>query len=87
VNPPAFTFGNSPRSVLRGPSLVTIDVTVEKTIALTDRVRFDVRAEVYNLLNRTNFNIPGFTLGAPDFGVISSARSPRTAQLGARLSF
>jgi hypothetical protein len=87
VNPPAFTFGNSPRSVLRGPSLVTTDATIEKTIALTDRVKFDVRAEVYNLLNRTNFNIPGFTLGSADFGVISSARSPRTMQLGARLSF
>jgi hypothetical protein len=87
ANPAAFTFGNSPRSVLRGPGIVTTDLTLEKSIPLTGAVRFDVRVEAYNLLNRTNFNIPGFTLGAADFGVISSARPARTVQLGARLSF
>jgi hypothetical protein len=64
----------------------TTDLTLEKTVAFTDAVKFDVRVEAYNLLNRTNFNIPGFTLGAADFGVISSARPARTIQLGARLS-
>ena len=39
------------------------------------------------VLNRANFNLPGFTLGAADFGVISSARPARTVELGARLSF
>jgi len=42
---------------------------------------------VYNLFNRTNFNIPGYTLGAADFGAISSARAARTMQVGARLQF
>jgi len=87
VNPANFTFGNAPRSVLRGPGLATLDATVEKTIALGGGMKFDVRAEAYNVLNRANVNIPGFTLGAADFGVISSARPARTIQLGARLSF
>jgi hypothetical protein len=87
VNPPALTFGNSPRSVLRGPSLITTDLTLEKAIALSDRHSLDVRIEAYNLLNRTNFNPPGSALGAADFGVISSARPARTVQLGARVSF
>jgi hypothetical protein len=86
ANPAAFTFGNSPRSVLRGPGLATTDLTIEKTVDLR-RVRLDVRVEAYNLLNRANFNIPGFTLGAADFGVISSARAPRTLQFGTRLRF
>ena len=86
-NPAPFTFGNSPRSVLRGPGIVTTDLTLEKTIGLGGDRRFDVRVEAYNLFNRANFNIPGFTLGAPDFGVISSARPPRTLQIGTRLSF
>jgi hypothetical protein len=87
VNPAPFTFGNSPRSVLRGPAVATTDLTLEKSIAIAGPVKADVRVEAYNLLNRANFNIPGFTLGAPDFGVISSARPARTIQLGARLSF
>ena len=85
--PAPFTFGNAPRSVLRGPALVTTDLTLEKTIPLTDRVHVDLRVEAYNLLNRVNYNIPGRTLGAPDFGVISSARPARAIQLGARVSF
>ena len=87
ANPAAFTFGNSPRSVLRGPSFATTDLTLEKTLALSTRVRFDVRVEAYNVLNHTNFNLPGYTLGAADFGSISSARAARTMQLGARLQF
>ena len=54
---------------------------------LSARVRLDVRAEAYNLLNRVNLNVPGSALGAPDFGVISSARPARTIQLGTRLNF
>jgi hypothetical protein len=87
ANPAAFTFGTSPRSVLRGPGVVTTDLTLEKNVPVTGRVRADLRVEAYNLLNHTNFNIPGSTLGAADFGVISSARPARTVQLGLRLSF
>ncbi len=86
-NPVPFTFGTSPRSVLRGPQVVTTDLTVEKSIRVSERVRLDVRAEAYNLLNRVTFNVPGSVLGAADFGVISSARTARTIQLGTRLHF
>ncbi len=87
VNPAAFTFGDAPRSVLRGPGIATTDLTLERSLALTARVRFEIRGEAYNLLNRANFNLPGATLGAADFGVISSARQARTIQLGGRLIF
>ena len=87
VNPDPFTFGHSPRSVLRGPGLATTDLTLEKRVPFGRGISFDVRVEAYNLLNRANFTLPGFTLGAADFGVISGARAPRTLQLGGRLSF
>ena len=87
ANPAPLTFGNSPRSGLRGAPVVTTDATLEKSFSLTERLRFDLRGEFYNLLNHAIFNVPGFTFGAADFGVVSSARSPRTAQLAARLSF
>jgi hypothetical protein len=87
ANPAALTFGNSPRSGLRGAPVITTDATVEKTFSLTERWKLDLRGEFYNLFNHAIFNVPGFTFGAADFGVVSSARSPRTAQLAARLSF
>jgi hypothetical protein len=85
--PAPFEFGNSPRSGLRGAPLVTTDMTLEKSFAVTEGVKFDLRGEFYNLLNHANFNIPGATFGAPDFGVVTSARPGRTAQLAARVSF
>jgi hypothetical protein len=87
ANPAALTFGNSPRGGLRGAPVVTTDATLEKRFAITERWQFDLRGEFYNLLNHAIFNVPGFTFGAADFGVVSSARSPRTAQMAMRLSF
>jgi Carboxypeptidase regulatory-like domain/TonB-dependent Receptor Plug Domain len=85
--PAPFTFGNSPRSVLRGAPVVTTDLTLEKSFAFTETVKFDVRSEFYNLLNHANFNAPGSTFGASDFGVVTSARAGRAIQLAGRLSF
>ena len=87
ANPAPLTFGNSPRSGLRGPSLLNTDATLEKNFAVTEQVKFNLRAEAYNLLNKANFNVPGFTLGGAGFGQISSARPARTMQLAARISF
>ena len=79
------------------PALVLIEVPLNAYVLFVNRA--DVPAvwkrvfplmigvEAYNLLNRTNLNLPGFTLGAADFGAISSARPPRTMQLSARFSF
>jgi hypothetical protein len=85
--PAPFTFGNSPRSVLRGPGLSTVDMMLEKTFGLTERARVDLRVEAFNVTNVVNFNLPGAVLGSPEFGAISSARPGRTVQLGARLRF
>jgi hypothetical protein len=87
INPAPLTFGNAPRSVLRGARVITTDATVEKSFQIREGVKLDVRGEFYNLFNHAVFNIPGFTLGAADFGVVSSARAPRTAQLAARVVF
>ena len=85
--PAQFTFGNSPRSGLRGARLAATDVTLEKSIWLKEKSRFDVRGEFYNILNHANFNVPGATFGAADFGFVTSARPGRTVQLARRLSF
>jgi Carboxypeptidase regulatory-like domain/TonB-dependent Receptor Plug Domain len=85
--PALYTFGNSPRSVLRGAPLFTTDLTTERSFKLSERYKVEVRGEFYNLLNHANFNVPGFTYGAADFGVVSSARPGRTVQLAARLAF
>jgi hypothetical protein len=82
-----FTFGNSPRSVGRGPAWQNVDLTLARNFKVTERVHTEVRGEFFNVINRANFDLPGHTLGNADFGVISSAEPARTVQLGLRLLF
>jgi hypothetical protein len=49
--------------------------------------RLQIRAEAFNLFNRANFTLPGTTLGAANFGVITGTEDPRQFQLAARLYF
>lgn len=85
--PAPFTFGNSPRSGLRGDGSQTVDATLSKEFSVAERFRLDMRGEFYNLLNHANFELPGHVLGAANFGTVLSARAPRGIQLGLRLSF
>jgi hypothetical protein len=82
------TYGNSPRNFLRGPGTFNIDAAAQKAFAVTERVRFMLRGEFFNLLNHANFNLPGTNVSSPNtLGVITGAADPRILQLGARLSF
>jgi len=54
---------------------------------LSQTVRLDVRMDAFNAFNRVNYNNPNTNITSPDFGRLLTSMSPRTAQLGARLSF
>jgi hypothetical protein len=85
---PAFgTFGNARRNMLEGPGYQNVNLALLKQVALPGRARLQLRAEAFNLLNRTNFDLPDNFFGSPTFGQILSAGSPRHIQFGARLMF
>ncbi|MDP9322345.1 MAG: TonB-dependent receptor [Acidobacteriota bacterium] len=85
--PAQFTFGNAPRNVLRGPKFASTDVSLMKNIPLGGAMRFQVRAEIYNLFNNVNYGNPGSTFAAASFGRITSAGSMRQVQLGGKIFF
>jgi hypothetical protein len=64
LNPAAFTtpqpgtFGNLGRWALHGPSMSQVDLTLHKRFPIGEKVRLEFRAEVYNILNHTNFANP-----------------------------
>jgi len=97
VNPPDYTFGNTPRyfSGLRGPGTLNFDLSVFKTTRLTEGSSLELRIEGYNAFNHVNLGMPNttFTAGAGglnvnnNFGVITSASAARQVQLGAKLRF
>jgi len=63
-NPAAFVFpgagfrGNAGRNILEGPGLAVVDLALAKTQRLSGRMSIQWRAEVFNLLNRANFDLP-----------------------------
>jgi hypothetical protein len=80
--------GNTPRNFIRGPSQKRVDLSISKGIRLGQRVDAQLRWEVFNLLNTTNFGLPENNFDSGDFGKITSTiGGPRVSQFGLRVSF
>jgi hypothetical protein len=90
LQPSPFSFGNVSRTLpdVRRPGLTNLDLSLFKDFPLGETWRFQFRVEAFNLTNTPLFGLPGTTLAAPTFGVISSqANLPRQVQLALRLDF
>ena len=85
--PAQFTYGNTPRNILRGPGRVTTDLSLAKNFQIRGRTQFQFRAEAFNLFNRANFANPNATFGTANFGRITSADSMRQLQLGVKIIY
>ena len=59
AQPASGTFGNLARNALFGPGYADVDLAVVKNTPITERVRTQLRFEMFNLFNRTNLPIPG----------------------------
>ena len=110
------TNGNAGRHTCDGPGMFQADMSLYKNIKLGSRVTVQLRFEVFNVFNNTNFLGNSLTGGGPqtpyaarnvvfdtptgatatriisadpavNFGQLTQARDPRTAQLGIRLTF
>jgi hypothetical protein len=93
-NTDAFAFpgngvlGNAPRNVGDGPGLVKWDMSLSKNVNFSDNRYVQIRAEFYNLFNRTNLGLPNGSRGSGAFGSINSTATPaREIQLGLRVVF
>src|SRR5882724_3123634 len=84
-------YGNLGRNTLRGPGLATWDFSTMKDTKINERLNLQFRAEIFNLLNRANFNMPNevvFTPSgiSPTAGVITSTTTTsQQVQFGLKL--
>jgi carboxypeptidase family protein/TonB-dependent receptor-like protein len=69
-------FGNAGRNILTGPSFNNTDVSLIRNIQVTEGVRLQLRAEVFDVFNHANFGQPGNVVGTPTFGQITNTRFP-----------
>ena len=80
--------GNSARGVLNGPPTRRVDFSLFKTFRFGEgQTRLQMRAELFNVFNHTNFRTIQASTTAGTFGQVIAVRDPRTIQVGAKLLF
>ncbi|MBN9662221.1 MAG: carboxypeptidase regulatory-like domain-containing protein [Acidobacteria bacterium] len=85
--PAAGTFGNLGRNVLIGPGVNNWDASLQKFFRFNESTSLQFRAEFYDAPNHLSWWGVGTTMGASNFGQITSATDPRTMQFGLRFNF
>jgi len=67
IAPPSASgfYGNLGRDTFIGPGLATWDFSVLKNTRIRESLNLQFRAEIFNLLNRTNFNTPNLIVFTP----------------------
>ena len=89
TQPAAGTEGNTGRNEFYGPGLAEGDVSLFKTLSLTERFKTELRAEVYNVTNTPQFTNPDSNPQDANFGKILGTReySERQMQMAVRFLF
>jgi hypothetical protein len=84
-------YGNLGRDTLIGPGLATWDFSALKDMRINERMALQFRAELFNLLNKANFNSPNAVVFtptgvSPTAGLITStSTTSRQVQFGLKL--
>jgi hypothetical protein len=93
ANPEAFTapvpgtWGNAGRNSLRGPSQLSMDLTVARAFRLGARLNLEWRLAATNVLNRVTFGAVEAIVGSPQFGRATVANPMRALRTTVRLRF
>jgi hypothetical protein len=89
-----FQFGDEGRNILRGPQLSVVNLSLAKSVTLTERMHLALRADFVNALNHPSLGIPDQVMGTANFGQINGstlgggvAVAPRSGQLSAVFTF
>jgi hypothetical protein len=83
-----FAYGNSGRNILRGPHFFDTDMSLFKTFAIKERLRFTFRMEAFNVWNNPEFGNPNANIESATFGNITGTSvGARVMQFGGKLSF
>ena len=82
-------YGNVGRDAYQGPGLATWDFSAIKQTALTEKISLQFRAEIFNLLDRANFNTPNLIvalLTPPPAGSTTASAIPEVNPVGGQIT-
>jgi hypothetical protein len=86
-DPPLGTFATTPRSICCGPGLNNTDITISKTIPVSESKRFQFRTDIFNVANKTQFFNPDGNFTNSTFGRIQQAHDQRLVQFALKFYF
>jgi hypothetical protein len=87
-NPTAGDVGNLPIMAFEGPSALRLDAALSKRFRITDRYRFELKAEAFNVLNHPSFFLGDRDVNSVNFGRLTGvAVGSRIVQLSGRFEF
>ncbi|HLH36531.1 MAG TPA: TonB-dependent receptor [Alloacidobacterium sp.] len=95
--PQAGTFGNAHRNSVYGPGLTDVDMSLGKTFALAEGIKWEIRGDATNVFNHPSFGDPNYSLYCPTLGAACPSTNVtydrnltnggRKMQISTRLSF
>jgi hypothetical protein len=79
--------GNMKPQLFRGPNYIETNFNVYKDTAITERVNFQLRFDIFNLFNRANYANIDTNFPDGNFGQARGSHEPRFWQIGGKISF
>ena len=79
--------GNLGNGAVRGPSRWTTDLSLAKNFNVTESLKLQFRADMFNATNHVNYGGPSTNLNSSTFGEINGAGDMRVIQLNAKIAW
>jgi hypothetical protein len=79
--------GNIGNGAVRGPGSWTTDLNLSRNFRLTERLKLQVRADMFNATNHVNLSGPSTGINGATFGEINGAGGMRVVQLNGRVQW
>jgi hypothetical protein len=80
--------GNAPTGSIIGPGYYAWDMSLRKSFRLPlEGTNLTFQADAFNIFNRTNWQNPGTSVSAGNFGLLANTNPPRQLQFGGRFTF
>jgi hypothetical protein len=87
TEPAPDTYGNAHFNNLNTDGLTNLDLALIREFPIRESNSLEFRAEAFNALNNVNFGLPGFIIGFPGYGQVTSSLPARIMQFGLKYRF
>jgi outer membrane receptor protein involved in Fe transport len=87
VNPAGSIYGNAGKNTIEGPSQVTFDMSLSKTITIKESRALELRLQGTNIFNTAYFSSINTTVNSQTFGQVVGVGNMRRVTMVARFRF